>query len=238
MYSEARIFFRAGKNRDGFFNNDDLLRQTDKAIDIFEAKTNGFATGLFAFDNAPGHAKRPLDGLSACKMPKFPTAEWTHHKNGPRMRSTSFTIFHPPLLEPITIHQDLYYPEDHPTMPNWFKGMQHILEERGLYPASGLRATCEGFKCDAGCTTCCCRRVLFLQPDFANQKSALEELITRQGHICEFYPKYHCETNFIEQYWGATKLRYRLSPKTTNMDQMEENVRRCLDEVPLIQIRR
>jgi len=167
-------------------------------INIFEAKTKGFATGLFAFNNAPGHARQPLDGISTCKMPKFPSAAWTHHKNGPKMRSTSFTIFHPPLLEPVTIHQDLYYPENHPTMRNWFKGMQQILHERGLYPASGLRAMCEGFKCDAGHTACCCHRLPFFQPDFSNQKSALEELITWQGHICEFYPKYHCKTNFIE----------------------------------------
>jgi hypothetical protein len=50
------VFFKAGKNRDGYFDADDLLQQVENAIDIFESKTNGFATGLFLFDNAP----RPL----------------------------------------------------------------------------------------------------------------------------------------------------------------------------------
>jgi hypothetical protein len=36
---EARIIFKVGKNRDGFFDADDLLRQVDKAIDIFEGLT-------------------------------------------------------------------------------------------------------------------------------------------------------------------------------------------------------
>ena len=77
-----------------------------------------------------------------------------------------------------------------------------------------------------------------MQPDFVNQKSHLEELITSRGHICDFYPKYHCELNFIEQYWGAAKFRYRTSPKTDNIDEMEENVRACLDNVPILQIKR
>ena len=39
--SEARLFFRAGKARDGYFDNDNLIIEVDKAIDIFEGKTNG-----------------------------------------------------------------------------------------------------------------------------------------------------------------------------------------------------
>ena len=39
-------------------------------------------------------------------------------------------------------------------------------------------------------------------------------------------------------YWGAVKLCYRVTPKTSCMVQMECNVIECLDDVPLIQIRR
>ena len=70
------------------------------------------------------------------------------------------------------------------------------------------------------------------------QKSELEELITARGHICDFYPKFHCELNFIEQYWGTAKYLYRSTAKTADMDAMERNVLECLDEVPLLQIRR
>ena len=40
---EARIIFKAGRNRDGWFDADDLLQQVDKAIDIFEGLTKGWA---------------------------------------------------------------------------------------------------------------------------------------------------------------------------------------------------
>ena len=134
--------------------------------------------------------------------------------------------------------QDLYFDDDHPMMLGWFKGMEVLIRERGLWPEKGMNAQCDGFKCVAGKTDCCCHRVLFTQPDFVAQKFHLEELITSRSHICDFYPKYHCELNFIEQYWGATKLRYRNSLKTTDIKEMEANMKACLDNVPLVQIQR
>ncbi|KIJ56333.1 hypothetical protein M422DRAFT_150897, partial [Sphaerobolus stellatus SS14] len=79
--------------------------------------------------------------------------------------------------------------------------------------------------------------LLFTQPDFINQKSALEELILSCGHICDFYLKFHCELNFIEQYWGVAKLCYWASPHTKKIDEMEANVLASLDNVSLAQIR-
>lgn len=70
------------------------------------------------------------------------------------------------------------------------------------------------------------------------QKSRLQELIESRHRICDFYPKYHCELNFIEQYWGAAKCRYRNTPKTSKMDEMKKNVLACLDDVDLLKIRR
>lgn len=226
---EARVVFKAGKNRDGYFAAEDLLKQVENAIDIFESKTHHFATGLFLFDNAPSHQKRAPDALSALKMPKFAKIGWVHKKDGPKMRNG---------LGPNSTPQEFYFPDDHPDMPGWFKGMENIIRERGLWPPGGLRAQCEGFKCVAGRTDCCCRRLLFHQPDFRAQKSHLEEYITSRGHICDFYPKFHCELNFIEQYWGAVKFRYRSSPRTSDIDAMECNVTGCLDAVPILSIRR
>ncbi len=48
-----------------------------------------------------------------------------------------------------------------------------------------------------------------LQPDFCEQYSILEEAIIKVKHIFEQYPKFYCECNFIEQYWGFAKRETR-----------------------------
>lgn len=134
--------------------------------------------------------------------------------------------------------QLFHHPENHPTMPGWFKGMEEIIKERHLWPTTGLNAQCDGFKCVPGRTDCCCRRLLFTQPDFVAQKSRLEEYVISRGHLCDFYPKFHCELNFIEMYWGAVKYKYRVTASTANVDEMEKNMIACLDAILLLTIRR
>ena len=158
-----------------------------------------------------------------------PKEVWTPHPDGPQMRNGTFANGD---------GQALYFPEEHKTMPGWFKGMEVIIREHGLWPEGGLPAQCPGFHCPPGRIDCCCRQLLYMQPDFLNQKSQLQELVEKRGHLCDFYPKYHCELNFIEQYWGAAKLRFRDMGRATTIDEMEKNVAESLDNIPLLQIRR
>ena len=62
--------------------------------------------------------------------------------------------------------QDLYFPVDHPSNPGAFKGMMNILMEHGYMDSSSLCAQCDGFKCTAGATSCCCRRIMVPKEPF------------------------------------------------------------------------
>lgn len=69
------------------------------------------------------------------------------------------------------------------------KGLQTILKERGL--------------CTAGMKLSDARKLLAMQPDFANQRCLLAETAKSSGHEIIFYPKFHPEFNFIEMFWGS-----------------------------------
>src|SRR5882724_1143982 len=94
-----------------------------------------------------------------------PHAAWTHHKDGPKVQPGQLADGSP---------QEFYCLEDHPTMPGWFKGMQGILEEHGLWLDDGLPLQCHGFKCVAGHSNCCCQCLHFMLPNFCSQCSQLE----------------------------------------------------------------
>jgi hypothetical protein len=103
--------------------------------------------------------------------------------------------------------QPLYFPERH-ARAGVFKGMVTILEERGFQNVAKIRAECKGFKCLPGATNCCCRRILYNQPDFADVPSVLELTCKALGVLVIFLPKFHFELNFIEQCWGYAKRIY------------------------------
>ena len=75
------------------------------------------------------------------------------------------------------------------------KGIKMVLQERGLWN--------DGLRLESA------KALLAAQPDFASQKSRVEETIEAAGHIAIFLPKFHCEFNFIEMYWGALKYYCR-----------------------------
>lgn len=99
------------------------------------------------------------------------------------------------------------------------KGNKIILSERGLYPEAGLKGACQSASAHSATNDCCCAQTLSVQLDFGAECSALQHLVeqridlpTRAGncmttkrHICFFLPKFHCELNWIERLWGASK---------------------------------
>ena len=91
--------------------------------------------------------------------------------------------------------QSMHLPNGQP------KGIKLILEERGLWPQSQLKRICDDCKKHSPVSeNCCAVCVLSLQPDFLAQKPLIKEIVENWGHKVIFYPKFHCELNFIEMF--------------------------------------
>jgi hypothetical protein len=137
----------------------------------------------------------------------------------------------------VRISQPMTFPASHEAFPSLQKGMKQVLIERGLYtPKFRMQCRAAG-KCDFGSTTCCAKRILELQPDFQEQHSLVLEVIEAAGHLCIFLPKFHCELNFIEFFWGAVKKYLRENCNYT-FDGLKENLPHALKSVDLETIRR
>ena len=246
---QARVLFKAGKAREGNFTNDDILKQVTKAMAILDEHYPD-EDHVFVFDNATTHLKRADNALSARKMPKRISKEGSNwgvvvNQIGPdgkpiygqdgKIIKTKVQMGDGQL--PDGSPQPLYFPALH-SRAGVFKGMAVILEERGLVEESKLNAECKDFKCKAGATNCCCRRVLYSQPDFVNAESLLETHCKSQGYSVIFLPKFHCELNFIEQCWGYAKRIYRHFPPSSKEANLEANLLASLEAVPIESMRR
>ncbi|OJA17495.1 hypothetical protein AZE42_13838 [Rhizopogon vesiculosus] len=69
------MLFKAGKARDGYFTNENILAHAEKAMDIL-SRDYANEDHVFVFDNATTHLKRADDALSARKMPKGQSKTW------------------------------------------------------------------------------------------------------------------------------------------------------------------
>jgi len=242
----TRVLFKAGKGHDGYFTNDEVVAQVGNAVDIL-AKHYPNEEHIFIFDNAKTHLKRASDALSARKMPKSPSESWgimviAKDANGKPVRDGNGNVVKEKIRMtdarlPNGAPQPLYFPEGH-ERAGWFKGMAQILVERGYTNAPRLPAGCKGFKCPSDKTECCCRRLMFNQPDFTNVESIVETTCRSHGSEVIFLPKFHCELNFIEQCWGFAKRIYRMKPRPTSEDALERSVVDSLKAVPMNSMRR
>ncbi|KAF8161627.1 hypothetical protein B0H34DRAFT_796383 [Crassisporium funariophilum] len=190
---------------------------------------------IFIYDNASTHLKRQEDALSARRMPKGtskPGTKWGVEvtKRDPSTGKIVYTTTGKPEKVKIRMGdaqfadetpQPLYFPEGH-ERAGVFKGMAVILEEQGFKDMQNLRAECKGFKCGPNAQTCCCRRILYNQPDFADVETILETTCRARGCEC----------------WGYAKRVYRLNPESSREDQLEKNTLAALEAVPLKSMRK
>ncbi|CAB4492243.1 unnamed protein product [Rhizophagus irregularis] len=161
---------------------DENITIVKKAIPIFEQKYPD-SIGVFAFDNATSHAAYAPDALIVHHMNLNPDGK-KKFKNGFKSDGEI---------------QSMHLSDGRP------KGIKLVLEEKGLWKKE-LKRICSECKIHSPTKNdCCAVRILSLQPDFAAQRPLIQEIIEDRGHKIIFYPKFHCELNFIEQFWGAAK---------------------------------
>ena len=243
----SRVVLRPGKARDGYFSCEEVMTQLSTAMDILEQHYPSYQH-VFILDNARTHTKRAENALSARKMlknphPTFGVSTVLRDTTGKpilddggqaqtekrRIDNATFANGTPQLT---------YFPSTHPQYPGFFNGMTQLLRERGVENPERLRAECTGFKCAPEAVNCCQRRILFNQPDFRNVPSLVAAHCKTRGFDTLFLPKFHPELNFIEMCWGYSKRLYRETPPATKIEQIEANALSCLDQVPLLAMRR
>ena len=245
----ARILFCAGKGREGYFTKENIRAHLAKAAEIL-SKDYPDEDHVLIFNNAKTHSKCSEGSLSALRMPKGPSANFKVEvkdtgEDGNLRYSEEGKILKKkiPMLNGVFNGQEqlFYWPADSINrLAGHFKGMAQILEERGFQNASNLRAQCRKIfsDCSPGKNDCCCHHLLFNQSDFAEVESILETEAKAFELRVLFLPTFHCELNPIEQCWGYAKQLYRLSPPSSTEADLEKNMIRCLDVIPLLTMRR
>ncbi|KAF9035819.1 hypothetical protein BJ165DRAFT_1508454 [Panaeolus papilionaceus] len=123
---DARVLFKAGVERQGYFTNEDVRDQARRAMDLLD-KHYPHEKHVLIFDNATTHRKRADDALSAQKMPKGPSKS---HDTNFGVSRNKLNADGKPVYGPDGREQDFYFPDGHP-QAGLFKGMAQILEERG-----------------------------------------------------------------------------------------------------------
>ena len=122
--TSARVVLRPGKDRDGYFTNEKVVKQLQDAVQIVQTRFPR-QTHVFVYDNAPCHTKRPPWSISARHMPKNPSANFTFPSVDSQGQKIQVQM--EPGRLPDGAVQPFYYSDSHSKHPGMFKGMAQIL---------------------------------------------------------------------------------------------------------------
>lgn len=123
--TKAVKIFEYGKNNDGYWDGAKLHKQVvNKALPIAQALYPGYGL-LFLFENATSHSVYAQDALQAKDMNKGPGG-----KQPPVLRNGWFDC------ENVRISQPMDFQDAQGKTVQ--KGIQRVLEERGIWPAKSL----------------------------------------------------------------------------------------------------
>lgn len=231
--------FEAGIAREGWFTCKDVVAQVNEYAELFEFLHPSEEYDVFViFDNSMTHHAKPPGGLDAFALNKS--------DGGAKIKHQKDTWFIDKDTQERRVQKMQFISDDGRTVQ---KGLERILRERGLYHTELMHPHLL-LQC-VGCSSadnkiaqfakgeqCCCRAVMRRQPDFMEQKEWLEETVTSHGFHILFYPKYHCELNFIEYIWGWVKSYHRRNC-TYNYNDLKANIGNTMENIiPLATIRK
>ncbi|KAG2348635.1 hypothetical protein BDR05DRAFT_973668 [Suillus weaverae] len=152
----ARVLFKAGRARDVYFTNQEIVAQPVKAMDILQ-KDYPDENHVLIFDNAMTHLKHANDALAARKMLKNPSQ--TFGPSASVKDANGKPVLGPDGKQlPNGDLQPLYFAQGH-AKAGWFKEMAQILVEHGY--------------------------LMYTQPDFAKVESNLEAMFFLLKFHCE-----------------------------------------------------
>jgi hypothetical protein len=155
------VIIYPGSNRDGWWTNNDIVKQViERAIPIFE-RTHPNKIALFMFDNSSNHNAFADDALLVSRINMKDGGKQPLLRNG--------------IMPDGSPHIMTFMDTDGIIKP---KGIKRILEERNLW-IPGLIKQCNACKkntFDPKKLNCCASRILSVQPDFISQKSKLQEV--------------------------------------------------------------
>lgn len=237
--------FKAGANRDGYWDNEMLVNQFENVIPLFE-KLHPGKIGLFCFDHSQNHQAQADDALVATRM---------NLRDGSKAKKKY--LMRPTMLGPQNTEQYMVFIDQNNQLQP--KGAQRVLSERNLW-RHGMVMDCKEGCPGNGVVDCCARTLLANQPDFLAQAQTccIKEVGEREHtsydennipyqtkHIVECFPQFHCELNPIELFWGWLKSESRkrctysfadlqtivpqlIEESRNNVHMIRRHARRCL----------
>ncbi|ETV65861.1 hypothetical protein H257_17501 [Aphanomyces astaci] len=213
-----------GKAQEGYWTSEHVIKQVTQRVLPACAALHPGCAALFTFDQSTNHASYAADALRTSSMNLNPGGKQ------PRLRDGWYGS--------SQIDQAITFPEDHPdqSLRGLTKGVKSVLVERGAWD-NVMLLTCGNVVSMPPFPELlryCARHCLASHADFRSQNSILEEAA---GHVCLFFPKYHCELNPIESYWGAAK-RHARSNCDYSWNGLVQCVPRSLESVSLVSIRK
>jgi transposase len=201
--------FEAGKNREGWFTNKDIVAQFEPLVPLIKS-LHPDCEIVIAFDNSMTHHAKVPDGLDVTNLKM---SDGRAARTNVDMKSGWY------IKDGQRIEQSMQFEDGRQ------KGCKTILFERGkhkndqghdlLFQCNFCRSKISDRERAEGISEgwlshkCCLSYVLSNEEDFLAQEEWLTEVVHEAGFSIIFYPKYHCELNFIEMIWGWVKSHHR-----------------------------